>query len=313
MVKLNDLQLASLLEEIGAAMDADVPIADAMNRLGSRRLGRVANAGRELGRQLALGKNASVAIESTQSPALKQAAAVIVACEKSNDTSLIRSLATQLRSRHQYSRMARLSWLYPIFLMAIGYLITAAVMAPLVRFNHGQHFAWDNWVYQIAAWLAEFWWLPPIFLVIATIVLMLFLSKKRKMPLHASKQLFFHCLADQVENDVPESEALRTAATMSAQEEILVETKPTFQSAAVKKIMSETYDPLEGVVTVNEQATLVARLRYASALHREEARKNEYFWARLAPRTAMIVFGGGFTLAYAWWIIRPIYQQVAQW
>lgn len=313
MVKLNDLQLAALLEEIGATMDAGVPIADAMNRLGSRRLGRVAQMASELGRELALGKSPADAMQGAQSPALEQAAAVVAACEKSKDTSLIRSLASQLRSRHQYTRMTRLTWLYPIFLLAIGYAVAAAVMAPLVRYNQGRDFAWDNWIFQLATWLGEFWWVPPIVFIIAAVVILMYVSQQRRMPMHASKQMFFHCLADQVEHGVPESDALRTAALMSAQEAIAADANPTFDSPAVKEVMSQTYDPVAGVVGANEQSTLVARLRYASALHREEARKNEYFWGRLAPRIAMVVFGGGFTIAYAWWIIRPVYQQVAQW
>ena len=313
MVKLNDLQLASLLEEIAAAMDAGVPVADTMKRLGSRRLGPVAKISRELARELERGKSPADAFESTQSPTLEQAAAVMTACEKSKDTSLIQSLASQLRSRHQYTRMARLSWLYPIFLLIIGYIIAAAVMAPLVRLNQGRDIAWDNWIFQLATWLATFWWVPPIVFVIGVVLLLLYLSRQRSIPLHASKQIFFQCLADQVENGVPESEALRMAAMMSAQETITADAKPTFDSPAVKAIMSETKDPVADVVMPNDHATLVARLRYAGVLHREEARKNEYFWGRLAPRIAMVVFGGGLTLSYAWWIIRPVYQQVALW
>ena len=78
-------------------------------------------------------------------------------------------------------------------------------------------------------------------------------------------------------------------------------------------MISDSTLDLPDVAGATKQEMLVANLRYAAAVHNERSRRQDYFWGRLLPRVAMVLIGGGLTLAYAWWIIRPVYQQVAQW
>ena len=91
MVKLTDLQLASLLEEIGCAMRAGTPIADSMRRLESRRLGRVGRAAQTIASGLERGQSLADSVEGINSATHEQAAAAIRACAGSRtDESIAR-------------------------------------------------------------------------------------------------------------------------------------------------------------------------------------------------------------------------------
>lgn len=314
MPRLSDLQLASLLEEIAASMRVNMPIADAMQRLRARRLGAVARAAGRIADRLEQGTSLADSIQIVESPLVSQAVAAIRGCEKSGDPSLLSHVAIQLRTRYESNRSARISWLYPFVLLLVGYIVAIVVMAPMVRRNASSGFGWSPWVVDLCEWLEEGWVIPPIIFIVLLIALLLWQIIGKKMPTDASRQLFFRSLADQFQHDVPEDEAIRNAAAMAGDSELMAETSPTLQSPTVLRRISATNTPFSTLHdALSQKDTLLARLRYASEVHRERARKHNYFWGRLAPRIAMVLIGGGLTVSYAWWIIRPVYQQVASW
>lgn len=315
MAHLSDMQLASLLDEIAAAMRIGAPVGDAVRRLGDRRLGSVARAARKFADAIDRGEAASEAIKLYGSPLITQASATIQACEKSNDSTLLSQVATQLRARYEHSRLTRLTWLYPIFLLALAYAVAVLAMVPVVLGNQSRDFKWSDGVVRICNYLSHSW---PIPLAIGIALIVLFLvwaSRRQALPKHVQRFIFCQSLADQLEHRIPEREAIRSAALMSGQSALANDVNPSLDSAAVKRNLSGTSAATLGLEIdgVNTADLLIARLRYASVLHSERARQHDYLWGTLLPRLAMVVVGGGLTLAYAWWVIRPIYQQVAAW
>ena len=94
---------------------------------------------------------------------------------------------------------------------------------------------------------------------------------------------------------------------------MLSESNPTFQAPQFAAFLARVQSPWLEVPGASEEETLLARLKYLAAIYDERARRHNYLWSRLIPSIAMVVVGGGCTLAYAWWVIAPVYLQVAQW
>ncbi len=312
MVKLTDLQVASLLEEIACAMQAGTPVVDSMRRLESRRLGRVARAAGAIASRLDRGESVAEAMSATSSSTGPQAAAAIQAAETSGDPSLIERISLQLRERADFSRDSRLAWFYPWMLLLIGYIVAVAVMAPMIRQIHGRDFQWSSWVVGLAIWLQSNWWLPPLIAAGLFVLFLTWLFSRDRFPRHVRMQLFCNALADQFEHDVPEDVAIRAAAALSGDKELMAIEQPSLKSPPVAQIVPKTDGFLNGA-ELNPKQSLIAQLHYLGSIYRERARRNSYFWSRILPRTAMVLIGGGLTLAYAWWVIAPVYREVAQW
>ncbi len=313
MAKLSDRQLAALLDEIAAAIRVDMPIADAMQRLRDRRLGPVAIAAGVCADAMNRGQTAADALRLCNSPIIDQAAAAVQASQQSGDPKVMTRLSSLLRRRAEYFRSSQLAWLYPLILLVIAYAIALGVMVPMLRTYQGRDFTWSESVLNFSHWLESNWFVPPIALAIMVIGWLIWRSRNRSLPRDARLRLFCQSLVDQIAADVPESDAIRNAAKLSGEASVLAETNPTFKSPQFMALLAKVQSPLMEVPGVSEEATLVARLKFLAAIHDERARRHDYLWSRLIPRIAMVVVGGGFTLAYAWWVIAPVYQQVAQW
>ena len=114
-------------------------------------------------------------------------------------------------------------------------------------------------------------------------------------------------------HDVPEAVAIRAAAEMSGDRELMAIDQPSLESPAVARVISSESFLVGAPVGIGGKQTLIARLRFLGARHTEQARRRSYIWSRLVPRCAMVVIGAGLTLSYAIWVIAPVYMQVAQW
>lgn len=311
MQNLNDLQLASLLEEIAASMSVDKPIIDAMKRLRGRRLGPVARAANHIAEKIDRGGTPADAIRLNESASISQASAALASCQRSGDPKMLTQFAQQLRQRHQHSRLLRLTWLYPILLLVVAYAVGVIVMAPLIRNNHGRSFQWSQWVHDLSNWVVYSWWIPPVIAFVLLAGLLAVIYSRRRMPKDVRMMLFCGSLADQIEQGAPEAEAIRSAALMAGENELAEQTDQTLQSPRVKAILADAQLTLPD--NVDAKNILVESLRYKAAVHSEDAKNIDYFWGQFLPRFAMVFIGGGLTIAYAWWVIRPIYQQVGQW
>lgn len=313
MARLSDAQLAGLLDEIAVAMKAKMPISAALERLRDRRLGAVAIAAGSLADAINRGQPLSEAIGACDSPAADQAAAVIRTSERTGDPALLMRFASLLRWRTEYFRGTRISWLYPLTLLIIAYATAVVVMAPLLRQYAGRDFAWPAPLLNLSRWLEHNWMIPPIILVVVVAVWMIWKYTQRPLPADARRRLFCQSLIDQIGADVPESEAIQNAAQLAGEQALSERENLTFESPEVADLVSPAQSPLLEIPGASKQETLIARLKYLAAIYDERARRHEYFWSRLLPRGAMVVIGGGWTLAYAWWVIAPVYFQVGKW
>ncbi|MGI9474883.1 MAG: type II secretion system F family protein [Rubripirellula sp.] len=314
MAKLNDLQVAALLEEIACAMRSGTPVVDSLRRLQNRRLGRIARVAGKGVEGLERGESLEAVVSQMNAPLADQASAAVRAAEQSGEPGLMERFARQLRRRSDYTETSRLLWFYPILLLFIGYAIAAGVMAPLVRIYNGADVQWPAAVVVIAFWLQQNWWIPPLVAIAALILVAKLVYSRKRLPREARLSLFCETLADQVEHDVPESSAIESAAKMSGESELISLRDPTFETPAVKRLLAtdEGMIPIESI-NVSQKQTLIAKLRYFGSVHAEGARRHRYLWTRFIPRLAMVTVGLVLTLSYAWWVIAPVYRQVAQW
>ena len=63
-------------------------------------------------------------------------------------------------------------------------------------------------------------------------------------------------------------------------------------------------------VNVSRQNQLVATFQSLAGQYKSRAGRIDYIWARVVPRVATIVIGGGLVLWYAFRVIVPIYQRL---
>ena len=313
MANLNDLQVAALMEEIGCAMKVGTPVVDSMRRLENRRLGRVARVAKKVVAGLERGESLSGVIGNMNSPMAKQAAAAVSAAEQSGNPELLNRLALQLRRRSDYRETSRLLWFYPVLLLALGYAVAAGVMAPLVRMYNGAEIAWPDGVVAIAYWLQSNWWIPPLVGLGVVAAIATWLYSRGRLPQQARRSLFCETLADQIEHDVPGNVAVEAAAQLSGETEMAGLPDPVFESSRMKELFQDAGSDAIAAIPGSEKQTLVAQLRYLGSMHAEKARRHRYLWTRFMPRMAMVTVGVALTLSYAWWVIAPVYLQVAQW
>lgn len=307
MGSVSDLQFADLIDEIACAIRVDTPVIDSMQRLRSRRLGRVATVAGQIVDQLQRGVSLSDAMADVKSPIAGQASAAIAVVQRGGDSVLLERLASQLRRRHQINGSARLGYLYPLLLLAIAYLSLVMVAAPLVRDHRGRDMIWAPWLMHSLAWMQSNVWVVPAVLVVAVIAIVMLLRWRHPFPRHNRIALFCHSLADQVDAGVNESEAITNSTAISGYPYRQQFDEPSLSMPMMVKLLGG----VSGELTTPN--VLAARLHYLASHHAELARRNDYVWSRLAPRVAMVLVGCGFVLGYAWFIIAPVYQQVARW
>ena len=313
MARLSDLQLASLLEEIAAAMRIDAPIDSALERLRDRRLGAVAKSASQVAESIKRGRTVAESIGDLGGHFNQPAVGAVAASEFSGNPEILDRFASLLRSREDFLRSTRLAWVYPLILLTVGYAIVVAVMAPLLRNQQNHDFAWSERLLTLSQWLQTYWMVPPIVFLTAILAMVIWLRNKRSLPRDVSVHIFCRALCDQMQCNVPESEAIRHAAAMSGDESLLAETHPTFSSPALVSLLSSVSSPLMEIPDATEQQTLVSKLKYLEAIHAQRANSRDYVWSRLIPTIAMVAVGGGVTLGFVWWVIAPVYQQVASW
>ncbi len=312
MARLSDLQLASLLDEIACAMRVGTPIAESMRRLNDRRLGPVASASAMIAEALERGESLSASVGSIASPMSAQAAAAIQACQQQGgEAKLLGRMAELLRQRSEYSRMFRLAWLYPLLLLVVGYAIGVSIMGPMILRFQGHDVAWPAWLFALAEWSDSNWQWPLIVMLALLVMVAAWLVSRNRFPRDVRMRLFCQSLADQLTHDVPEDVAIATAAKMSGEGSLESIVEPTLRAPELGKILSKGGST--DIPGIGQADALVARLRYTASVYGERARRHSHLWSRLLPRLAMVVIGGGLIISYAWWVIAPVYRQVAMW
>lgn len=325
---LTDVQFADLIDEIACAMRFDTPIVDAMRRLHQRQLGRIGVVAGRVADQLERGISVGDAISGIASPVATQVSAAIGSVQTTGNVTLLERLAAQLRHRHHIAGSVRLGYFYPLVLATVAYVSLVMVAAPLVRDHQSRDLAWSPWLTSTLAWLqANVLIIPTLGLGLAVVMYIAF-QFRHPLPRHDRISLFCHGLADQIDAGVPEGDAIRHASTVAGYPAAMPVEEPTLSMPAIAHLLRQASiepsswnrsgeangkDVNEEAMTDESPNLLSAQLRFLGHHHAEVARRSDYIWTRLMPRLTMIVVGSGFVLGYAWFIIAPVYQQVARW
>ncbi|WP_419194752.1 type II secretion system F family protein [Novipirellula herctigrandis] len=318
MANLSDLQFASLLEEIASAMRGGIPLADSMRRLERNRLGRVSKTASMIAGRLERGESFDSAVQSLDSSLATQVAASVSASEKANSPELIERFAAQLKRRSEYTRSLWFAWFYPLLLVVVGYGVAVFFLAPVirgntVRVNYNGEIAWADWVVATADWLQVNWVWPPIVFAVLCLLAYFALRWRDHFPHSVRMGLFCSSLADQISHDVPDDVAIRSAAQLSGDSEMQSIGNPSMQSPEMEQILAQADIPAQAIGNVNQKQLTVSVLHYLAAMYAERSRRHVYLLSCLLPRIAMAVIGGGLAISYVWWVMGPIYRQVAQW
>ncbi|MCG8650695.1 MAG: type II secretion system F family protein [Pirellulales bacterium] len=310
MAKLSDLQLASLLEEIACCMRAGTPIIDSMQRLSECRLGSITRAARRIEQALSRGQDLPQAMQTIGSPLRLEIAAAVEICQRNGDADLLTRIAQHLRQRSEDRRSMQVAWAYPWLLLAIMFGIIVWVVAPMMQNQNGLNLSWPLWLRHGSQWLESNTVLAGSLLLLSFTLCMIWMLTRKRFPKPVRLRLFCQSLADQMDHDVADEVAIKTAAAMCGDRELLAIENPSLQSPPVAQMLAQT--GTESIAKLGQKELLIASLRYAAATFADRARHRDLLLTCWIPRTAMIVVGGGFTLAYAWWVIGPIYLRVGQ-
>ncbi|WP_442506566.1 type II secretion system F family protein [Novipirellula sp. SH528] len=313
MVKLSQLQLAALLEEIASAMRRDVSVADALRRLERSRLGRVGRVAGVVAEKLEQGQTIASALDWPAFPNRAQLAACVNTCEQSGDARLLDRLASLLRKQADYRRNIRLAWVYPVMLVVLAYAVLVLFMTRMVLGESTPDIRWPDPVVHFSEWLSAYWIWPAIVFVALIVVAAIYFRSRVPFPKSVRLGLFCESLADQIALDVPDDVAIQNAAALSGAKSYSSITNPSMNSPEIVSMLSHvTMDTME-VPEVAGKDVLVARLRYLATIHQERARRQRYLWTHLVPRFAIVSFGTLFVFSYIAWVIGPVYRQVALW
>lgn len=310
MPKLSDLQASLLLQEIACAMRIGAPLDQSLRRLESRRLGAVGNSAGLIAEGIEKGLTLSEAVRQLDPGGM--AAAAAAACEQSGDPGLLDQYAFQLKRRAFVRSESRLAWFYPWVLLLVAYLVGALVMAPLVRHYSAEGFRWPSWVVALSEWIGVYGVVPLVIGVLLFAAMSFGLWRRRTHSRPMRLSLFCAALADQISHDRPEQEAISLAADFSGDARLKSLKEPTLLSPEVVGVVDDRGD-WRGIVQEGDTLSMLASLRYRSLLYEQSAQRRDYLWMRFLPRLAMVAVGAGLVLSYAWWVIAPVYREVATW
>ncbi len=313
MVKLSQLQLAALLEEIASAMRRDVSVADALRRLERSRLGRVGRVAGVVAEKLEQGQTIASALDWPAIPNRSQLAACVSTCEQSGDARLLDRLARLLRKQADYRRNIRLAWVYPVMLVVLAYAVLVLFMTRMVLGESTPDIRWPDPVVHFSEWLSAYWIWPALVFVALIVVAAIYFRSRVPFPKSVRLGLFCESLADQITLDVPDDVAIQNAAALSGAKSYSSLSNPSMNSPEIVSMLSDVTMETMEVPEVSAKDVLVARFRYLATIHQERARRQRYLWTHLVPRLAIVSFGTLFVFSYIAWVIGPVYRQVALW
>ena len=327
-MKLDDQNYASLLDEVVDAIRNELPMVEAMDRLRDRRLGRIAKAAGQIADRLRAGESMADAISVISSPISGPVSAAMgkavprggkkegVGCDKNLSADQLQRLANRIRERSEATRVARLMWCYPIMLMGVGYLAILLTVVPMIQSNQfhptqcPQGIHWPLWLSTSARILGESPWVLPIVAVVLIVIYHQAIRRRGGFVAPARIGLFCHTLADHLSNGVMESDAIRIAAAVSGHPVEVA--NPALDQPPVLPLLKQVGLSEEDPFGFPEETT-VASLRYLGNSYQHLAKRQQLFWSVFVPQFVTLAFGLVFMTGYAWFVIGPIYREVAQW
>lgn len=329
MTILNDQQLADLLEEVGAAIENSIPVETALGRMANQRYGKIAHAAQTLVTSTEQGATLEASFQKLKLTDKDQITAAIKAAEQTGNPELLGRLAQALRERHEGRQMSRLNWFYPCILAVLAYVLLVRSLAPLVRDNQTLITQWPESVIKISSWIEHGWWIPPLIAAAVLVGPALMLSKRRRFQSAWTNSLFCSTLASQLDDNVPESEAIHTAALMAGDTELLETTAPSFTTPRLVQLLgpqselfsvqahetagtSPTKTPYSDPPVLNS-VSKQAQLRHLAYSYEQKARRREKLLNIVLPQIVSFTFGCIFILSAAGFFLAPIYGQLLQW
>ncbi len=314
MFSLSDSQLAALLDEIANAIRAGTPLDQSMRRLASRRLGRVGRSAEKVAQKLEQGEKLSMSMEALRGSSSTALIEMVRVAEESGKPNMLNRFASQLRCRSQFSQSVFLAWLYPFTLCIVAYVSAVFFLFPMVlQFEKEPDFAWPSSVIALSKWTMDHPWGLPILFAVLVVTLITWGWSRRRFPKDVRLGLFCSTLADQIQQDVSEDVAIRSAAAIAEDTELQSLENPTLQSPRMAQLLSEADIGVIKVSSAENKELLVARLRYLATKNFEKARKQRSVWGVWLPRAAMVFIGVGCAFFYIGWVLWPVYDQVAKW
>ena len=303
MAALSDPHLASLIEECALAMRESLPIADSLARVGDRRMGKTGKVAAELAQQLRHGQSLTESLRQHEDKFSTATIAAAEAAEMSGDWRILNRYASQLRRRSELHRQRGFAIFYPMLLLLIGYVFGATVFAPFVLSVPPSDIDFSPWIVSAARWITTYWFVPLVLILASWLFLCLWARFTQPVSWAGRRGLFCDTLADQIEHDVNESSAIRTAAAFADIDQLSGRSDLCLESSEVQYLLGHSI-PNQSVVPF---------LRATAADDFARASWWQSLWTRHLPRIGIVLFGGGMTLFYAWFVIRPVYTQIGSW
>ena len=307
-VKVNDRQLADLLDEVAAGMRADVPNVQTFHSLGQKRLGGISKLARRIEEELQRGCSLADAFSSLDSAMLRQTGAAIGVAEQTGNERILVGLARSLRSRAMQRRASTIAWFYPIVLLLVVYATAVYVATPTVLTHDGKVIHWPEPVVQVCRFLDKYPWAPLAVFGVGLLAWVA-LGRKKQISTQTRISLFCQTLADQMNHGVPDEQALVTASQVTGEHPY----SGAKSFADLKSLLDKSEIPVENVPGASDQQRHVAKLRYLASEYETKARRTQFFQCRVMPRIATVLIGGGGLAFYVLCIILPVYREVAKW
>jgi len=334
MPRLNDQQLAELLDEVSSAIEHSIPIPEALERVAEQQHGNTAKVAENLVTTLRQGASLEASFQKLELADQGQITAAIQAAAQTGNPDLLYRFAETLRSRHEAKHTIKLNWFYPCILTVLAYFLFVNSLAPLVRDNQMLIAQWPDAVVGASVWIENWWWVPPCIATAFIAAVFLLLRKRQSLPSTLSHSWFYSTLASQLDNNVPESQAIHTAALMAGDIELSQTENASFKTPRLLQLLgpeSEQYltrsdntrSDNRGAMAATESAdsedrmlsTLSRRahLRHLAFTYEQKARHRDKLVHQLLPNAVSFVLGFIFILSTACLFIAPIYGQIVQW
>ena len=316
MPRLSERHLAEFLDEVAAAVRADVPLGEAMERLEGNRLGWISRSARAFRSELEKGNSASRVLSKMHSRFGKQAAAAMETCEKTGDSTTLNHLSGHLRLRRRLRQESWIAWLYPILLIWVAF----AVLVVPMRFVHTS----SRLTYQanepavILPFLQEYS-LPQLdelitgigigLAVLTVLFLIIKISISPRLSRPARNQLFCRALADQIDCGVDDQTAIANAAALADDHRLATRPPSSLSELPLKSLLAKS--PIASV-DVSVQGNLATAYRGLANAFGEQARRRAYIVSRVLPRVATALIGGTLVISYVMLVIVPVYLELWQ-
>lgn len=312
MRRLSEVRLADFVDEIAAAIRSGTSLSDWMSRLRETQWGWMPRAAKEFSEKIDRGNPAAAALASMHPIFGPQAAAAMELAERSGDSSLLNRLADHLRLRHQLRRESRIAWVYPLALLWVGFCVVVLPFTPMFQPRNPLGKVGPIVMPPVAEQTAELIRQNVLGIAVALaamtigVLLWQWLLSPR-LSRNARRQLLCASLADQIELGVKDQDAIRHAACLADERSLASDPPTTFADPSMQQWVAEAQLP---IVAEDTQANLVAAFRSLATQYQYRTRRSGYVWARVVPRLATVVIGGGLVLGYAIWVIVPIYREM---